>query len=112
MASRSQISRLASRIESLAGANASQVATSSIIRIPDGMDKEQVLARHRQRWPVNRHSRGPTLVVWVNIGAVHDARDDPAGSGEPSAYCDDISWREVASEEKPVCRASGGNAQD
>jgi hypothetical protein len=79
MASRSQISKLAARIESLAEANASQQASTSVINIPYGMDQAQVLARHRQRWPVNRHSRGPTLVVWVNIGAVHDARDDPAG---------------------------------
>ena len=92
MASRSQISRLASRIESLVGVNASQVATSSIIRIPLGMDKDKVLAKHRERWPVTGNGRNPVLVVWLSIGDVHDARGDPEGS-EP--YCDDVSWRAV-----------------
>jgi hypothetical protein len=94
MASRSQITRLAARIESLADANASQDASISVINIPYGMDQERVLARHRQRWPVHGHGRGPILVVWVSIGAaaVHDARGEPAGS---ERHCDDISWREV-----------------
>jgi hypothetical protein len=98
MASRSQIIRLASRIEGLVGANASRVATTSLIYIVPGMDRERVLARHRQRWPVNSNARGPILVVWVSVGAAgaQDARGDPAGS-EP--YCDDVSWREVAREE-------------
>jgi hypothetical protein len=105
VATRNQITRLAARIESLAG------ATTSLIYIAHGMDKQRVLARHRQRWPVNCHARGPILVVWVSIGAVgaQDPRGDPAGS-EP--YCDDISWREVAREEMLVCGASDGHAQD
>ena len=99
MASRSQISRLAARIEGLAGANASQDATTSLIYIPNGMDKELVLAKHRQRWPVNPHARGPTLVVWIGIGTAsdHDAWDDPRS--EPSPFNDGISWREVAREQ-------------
>ena len=109
MATRNQISRLAARIEGLADAQASQVGLSSIINIPYGMDKERVLAKHRERWPVTGNGRNPVLVVWLSIGAVHDPRGDPAGS---ERYCDDISWREVAQEEKQVCRASGGNAQD
>ena len=111
MATRNQITRLAARIESLVDANASRVATTSLIYIVPGMDRERVLARHRQRWPVNSNARGPILVVWVSIGAVgaQDPRGDPAGS-EP--YCDDISWREVAREEMLVCGASGGSAQD
>jgi hypothetical protein len=112
VATRNQISRLAARIESLGGTNAPQVATTSVINIPTGMDQQLVLAKHRERWPVTGNGRNPVLVVWLSIGAVHDPRDDPAGSHEPSPYCDDVSWREVASEEKPVCRASGGNAQD
>jgi hypothetical protein len=92
MASRSQISRLASRIESLVGVNASQVATSSIIHIPTGMDQQRVLAKHRERWPLSSNERTPVLVVWVRIGAVHDARSDPVGS---DPYCDDVSWRAV-----------------
>jgi hypothetical protein len=96
MASRSQISKLAARIESLAEASTSQRAVTSIIRIPDGMDQQRVLAKHRERWPVTGNGRNPVLVVWLSIGAVHDPRGDPAGS-EP--YCDDISWREVAREE-------------
>jgi hypothetical protein len=55
------------------------------------------------------NGRNPVLVVWLNIGAVPGPRGDPAGS---ESYCDDISWREVAREEKQVCHASGGNAQD
>jgi hypothetical protein len=109
MATRNQISRLAARIEGLVGANASQVATSSVIRIPTGMDQQRVLAKHRERWPVTGNGRTPVLVVWLSIGAVHDARGDPIGS-EP--YCDDVSWREVAREEMLVCRTSGGNTQD
>jgi hypothetical protein len=114
MASRNQISRLASRIESLAQANASQHASISVIRIPYGMDRERVLAKHRGRWPVNGSGRNPVLVVWVRIGNADadDARRDSVGSREPSPYCDDISWREVAREEMLVCRASGGNARD
>jgi hypothetical protein len=96
MASRSQISKLAARIEGLAGAQASQVAMSSIINIPTGMDQQQVLAKHRERWPVTGNGRNPVLVVWLSIGAVHDPRGDPAGS---ERYCDDVSWREVAREE-------------
>ena len=96
MATRNQISRLAARIESLGGANASQVATTSVIRIPAGMDQQQVLAKHRERWPVTGKGRNPVLVVWLSIGAVHDARGDPTGS-EP--HCDDVSWREVAREQ-------------
>jgi hypothetical protein len=96
MASRSQISKLAARIESLAEASTSQRAVTSIIRIPDGMDQQRVLAKHRERWPVTDNGRNPVLVVWLSIGAVPDARGDPAGS-EP--YCDDVSWREVAREE-------------
>ena len=92
MASRSQISRLASRIESLVGVNASQVATSSIIHIPTGMDQQRVLAKHRERWPLTGNGRNPVLVVWLSIGDVHDARGAPVGS-EP--YCDDVSWRAV-----------------
>jgi hypothetical protein len=103
MANRSQISRLAARIESLVGTNTSQQAITSIIRIPDGMDQQQVLAKHRERWPVTGNGRNPVLVVWLSIGAVHDARGEPEGS-EP--YCDDISWREVAME----CPASEGKA--
>ena len=109
MATRNQLSRLAARIEGLVGANASHAATSSVIHIPIGMDQQRVLAKHRERWPVTGNGRNPVLVVWLSIGAVHDPRGDPAGS-EP--YCDDISWREVAREDKLVCRALGGNAQD
>jgi hypothetical protein len=86
MASRSQISRLASRIESLVHANAPQQASISVIRVPDGMDRERVLAKHRGRWPVNGSGRNPVLVVWVGIGNVdaHHAGGVPAGSREPS----------------------------
>jgi hypothetical protein len=96
MASRAQITRLAARIEGLAGANASLDATTSLIYIPNGMDKELVLAKHRQRWPVNPHARGPLLVVWLGIGGVRDARGCPAAE---HPYCDDISWREVMREQ-------------
>jgi hypothetical protein len=99
MASRSQITRLAARIEGLVGANVSQDATTSVIYIPNGMDKNLVLAKHRQRWPVNPSARGPILLVWVGIGAArdHDAWDDPAGELTP--FNDGISWREVAREQ-------------
>jgi hypothetical protein len=98
MATKTQIITLAKRIEALADASASQGASISIINIPYGMDQKRVLARHRQRWPVNCHGRGPILVVWVSTSAaaVRDARGEPAGS-EP--YCDDVSWREVAREQ-------------
>jgi hypothetical protein len=98
MASRSQITRLAARIEGLVGANSSQDATTSVIYIPNGMDKNLVLAKHRQRWPVSPHARGPILLVWIGIGAAgnHDAWDDPAGELFP--FSDGISWREVARE--------------
>jgi hypothetical protein len=98
MASRSQISKLAARIEGLADANAPRQASVSVINIPHGMDKERVLAKHRQRWPVNGNGRSPVLVVWVSIGApaAHTADGDHA---QLSRYCDDISWREVAREE-------------
>jgi hypothetical protein len=109
VATRSQITRLAARIESLADANTSQQAVVSVIHIPTGMDQQRVLAKHRERWPVTGNGRTPVLVVWLSIGAVHDARGDPIGS-EP--YCDDVSWREVAREEMLVCRTSGGNTQD
>ncbi len=114
MASRSQISRLASRIESLVHANASQQASISVINIPYGMDPERVLAKHRARWPLKASERNPVLVVWVSIGNVDadDAARNPAGSRKPSPYRDDVSWREVAREEMAACRASGGNAQD
>jgi hypothetical protein len=100
MASRSQVSRLAARIESLVGASTPQQALTSIIRIPNGMDQQRVLAKHRERWPVTGNGRSPVLVVWLSIGADHDARGDPVGS-EP--YCDDISWREVAREPTRAC---------
>ena len=92
MATRNQISRLAARIESLGGANASQVATSSLIHIPTGMDQQRVLAKHRERWPLTGNERTPVLVVWLSIGDVHDARGDPVGS-DPN--CDDVSWRAI-----------------
>jgi hypothetical protein len=107
VATRNQISRLAARIEGLADANAPRQASISVINIPYGMDKARVLAKHRERWPVTGNGRNPVLVVWLSIG--DDPRGDPAGS-EP--YCDDVSWREVAREEKQVCCASGANAQD
>jgi hypothetical protein len=109
VATRNQISRLAARIEDLADANAPRQASISVINIPYGMDKERVLAKHRERWPMTGNGRNPVLVVWLSIGAVPDPRCDPAGS---EAYCDDISWREVACKEMQVCRASGANAQD
>jgi hypothetical protein len=109
VATRNQISRLAARIEDLADANAPRQASISVINIPYGMDKERVLAKHRERWPMTGNGRNPVLVGWLNIGAVGDALGDPAGS---EAYCDDISWREVARKDKLVCCASGVNAQD
>ena len=114
MATRNQISRLAARIESLADASTSQQAVTSVIRIPDGMDQQRVLAKHRERWPVTGNGRNPVLVVWLSIGAVRDALGDPTGS-EP--YCDDISWRKVMREQSVedriaamVCPASEGKA--
>ena len=114
MASRSQVSRLAARIESLADASTSQQAVTSVICIPAGMDQQRVLAKHRERWPVTGNGRTPVLVVWLSIGAGHDACGEPTGS-EP--YCDDISWREVMREQNAeariaamVCPASEGKA--
>jgi hypothetical protein len=95
MATRNQISRLAARIESLADVSTSQLAVTSVICIPAGMDQQRVLAKHRERWPVTGNGRTPVLVVWLSIGAVCDAQSDPTVS-EP--FCDDISWREVARE--------------
>ena len=80
MATRNQISRLAARIESLADASTSQQAVTSVIRIPDGMDQQRVLAKHRERWPVTGNGRNPVLVVWLSTGAVRDARGEPTGS--------------------------------
>jgi hypothetical protein len=96
MASRSQITKLAARIEGLADANAPRQASISVINIPDSMDRELVLAKHRERWPVTGNGRNPVLVVWLSIGAVPDPRGDPTGS-EP--HCDDISWRAVMREQ-------------
>jgi hypothetical protein len=48
VATRNQISRLAARIEDLADANAPRQASISVINIPYGMDKERVLAKHRE----------------------------------------------------------------
>jgi hypothetical protein len=96
VATRNQISRLAARIEGLADANAPHQASVSVINIPTGMDQERVLAKHRERWPVTGNGRNPVLVVWLSIGAVLDARGDPAGS---ERYCDDISWRAVMREQ-------------
>jgi hypothetical protein len=95
MATRNQISRLAARIESLVDASTPQHAVTSVIRIPDGMDQQRVLAKHRERWPVTGNGRNPVLVVWLSIAASDNARGDPTGS---QPYCDDISWREVARE--------------
>ena len=105
MASRSQITKLTARIEALADANGSQDATTSLIYIAPGMNKQRVLARHRERWPANPHARGPTLVVWVSVGAAgsNDPLDDPAGVLSP--YNDDITWREMAREDMQLCRA-------
>jgi hypothetical protein len=100
MASKSQIINLTKRIEAMAAArNASKDATTSLIYIPHGMDKDLVLAKHRQRWPVNPHARGPILVVWIGMGAAgnHDAWDDP--TGELTPFSDDMSWREVGREQ-------------
>jgi hypothetical protein len=100
MASKSQIINLTKRIEAMAAARtASQDPTTSLIYIPHGMDKDLLLAKHRQRWPVSPHARGPILLVWVSIGAAgdHDVWDDPAGEITP--FNDGISWREVMREQ-------------
>ena len=102
MATRSQISRLASRIEALVDGAEPIEATISVIYCPNNLDQGRVLAKHRQRWPLLGNGRGPVLIVWVSVSPADDRSAECNGFAEPPRslrYCDDESWREVQCEE-------------